>query len=63
MKFERFSKLMLQQAKKNEDIFSALCPKNGVERLTFLYGKDQHSATIQNKDGEEILTYDGALGL
>jgi len=61
MKFEKFSKEMLEQAKVNEDAFSELCPRVGTERLTFMYGEEQHSATIHMEGGEEVLIYDGIL--
>jgi|GEM_PF-3271508 len=61
MKFEKFSKQMLEQAKVNEEKFAALCPRAGSLRLNFLWGEELHSATIHFQDGEEVLIYDGPL--
>ena len=63
MRFKKFSPEMRNQAEVNEDKFAALCPRAGSERLTFMYGDEQHSATIQFEDGEEVLIYDGILEL
>ena len=61
MRIEKFSNEMIPEVEKNWDVFDALCPRSGTERLNFKYGDELHSATIHGEGGETVLIYDGIL--